>query len=147
MGINDFYLATTLSLVLSLFVEEYFGLLSGGMIVPGILALHWNNPMTVFLMILISLIIYVLVEFVISKHVILFGRRKFAVTLLLALLFKVVLEMNASNVSFLLNSYRGISTIAPALLASSYSKQGIKYTLPTCLSLSFLIYVFVGIVL
>ena len=54
--------------------------------------------------------------------------------------------MNAASLPMFMNSYRGLSAIAPALLASTYAKQGIKYTVPTTLAVSFVIYMIVTVI-
>ena len=136
MDITQLYLAIIIGTVLSLLIEEFFGISAGGIIVPGYLALVCDDLPTIILIFAISLITYYLVNFQISKVMILFGKRKFTITILIALILKLVIELAFPALSFVPFSsiaFRGFGAITPALLASSYSKQGIRYTIPACL--------------
>lgn len=140
MNISDFYIATTLSVILGLIVEEYFGIISGGMIVPGILALHFYSWPSLLAIIVISIITYLLVEKVMSKYIILFGKRKFSAMILVALFLRIILDSVYPLLPFALVSIRGIGAITPALLANNYSKQGITYTLLSSFAVAIVIF-------
>ncbi|KAA1260475.1 Capsule biosynthesis protein CapC [Rubripirellula obstinata] len=71
-----------LGLIVSLLFTEAFGLSVGGMIVPGYLALHFDRPGTVVATIAAAILTFVVVRFV-SKHAIVFGRRRVVLTMLI----------------------------------------------------------------
>lgn len=71
-----------LGLVISLLFTEAFGLSVGGMIVPGYLALHFGNPATVVMTVLAALLTWTAVRWV-SRHAIVFGRRRVVLTMLI----------------------------------------------------------------
>ena len=70
-----------LGLIVSLLFTEAFGLSVGGMIVPGYLALHFDQPMTVVMTLVAAVLTFGLVR-LISKHAIVFGRRRVVLTML-----------------------------------------------------------------
>ncbi len=145
MTLSDFYIATALSMFVSLIVEENFGLLSGGMIVPGVLALHFYSFPSAIAIVLISILTYLIVEYGLDKIMILYGKRKFAAIMLTALAFKALFDFVSPQLFFSLSAYRGIGAIIPALLANTYTKQGIKYTLPTALICAGIIFLILNI--
>ncbi|TWT53113.1 Capsule biosynthesis protein CapC [Rubripirellula amarantea] len=71
-----------LGLIVSLLFTEAFGLSVGGMIVPGYLALHFDRPMTVVMTLVAAVLTFAVVR-LISKHAIVFGRRRVVLTMLI----------------------------------------------------------------
>ena len=55
-------LSIGLGMVFSLLLTEIIGLTAGGIIVPGWVALHLHNPVSVFMTFLIAIIVYLIVE-------------------------------------------------------------------------------------
>ena len=85
MTVTNFYLAIIIGTLISLLVDELFGIQCGGLIVPGYLAMVIDDIPCILLVFAISFIVYVIVNYVLPKFMILFGKRKFAVTLLLGI--------------------------------------------------------------
>ncbi len=138
---TDFYIAITLSVTFSLLVEEFLGFNTGGMIVPGMLALHFFSIPTALAILIISFLVYFIVDYFLSKHLILFGKRKFSMMVLVSLLLKIVFDQLYPYVPFDLVAYRGIGAMTPALLANTYSRQGVRYTLPASLLTALVIFI------
>ena len=115
MTLTHFYLAIVIGTVLSLIVDEVFGIQCGGYIVPGYLAMVCDDIACVLIVFALSLITYLIINYVLPKFMILFGKRKFA------------------SVTF-----RGVGAITPSLLANSYSRQGIIYTIPATLIVTYI---------
>lgn len=139
MDITQFYLAIIIGTVLALLLEEFFGISCGGIIVPGYLSLVCDDLPTILLVFSISFITYYLVNYQISKVMILFGKRKFTITILIALILKLLIELAFSSipvVPFASVAFRGVGAITPALLANTYSRQGIRYTIPACIGVT-----------
>ena len=80
MTVTNFYLAIIIGTLISLLVDELFGIQCGGLIVPGYLAMVIDDIPCILLVFAISFIVYVIVNYVLPKFMILFGKRKFAVT-------------------------------------------------------------------
>ena len=90
MTVTNFYLAIIIGTLISLLVDELFGIQCGGLIVPGYLAMVIDDIPCILLVFAISFVVYVIVNYVLPKFMILFGKRKFAVTLLLGIFLKLV---------------------------------------------------------
>ena len=135
MDITQFYLAIIIGTVLSLLLEEIAGISCGGIIVPGYLAMVCDDIPTLLIILFISFVCYLVVNFGLSKVMILYGKRKFAVTLVIALVLNIILKIAfpfINVVPFEAITFRGVGAITPALLANTYARQGIRYTLPAC---------------
>ncbi|HBI91596.1 MAG TPA: poly-gamma-glutamate biosynthesis protein PgsC [Terrisporobacter glycolicus] len=128
MFITDFYMALIIGVASTLLFTEKTGITPGGLIAASYLALVFDSPITLALIFLVSFITYWLVNFVLPKFVILYGKRKFTATLIIAIVLKLVFEFAYPLTPFPTFEFRGIGVIVPALLANSYSRQGIKLT-------------------
>ena len=80
MTVTNFYLAIIIGTLISLLVDELFGIQCGGLIVPGYLAMVIDDIPCILLVFAISFIVYVIVNYVLPNFMILFGKRIFAVT-------------------------------------------------------------------
>ena len=139
MNITYFYLALVVGLCLSLLCEELFGISAGGMVVPGYLALSFDNVAEVLLIYAASFLIFFIINYILPKFVILFGKRKFVATLIVGVIIKLIIELMFPVVlPFSAIEFRGIGVITPSLLANSYAKQGIRYTLPVSIIVALL---------
>ena len=138
MDATYFYLALVIGLVISLLIEEYLGINAGGMIVPGYLAMVCDDIPQLLLIFAVSFVIYLIVNFVLPHFVILFGKRKFCATLIVGVIIKLLLEMFFPMLPFATIAFRGLGVITPSLIANSYAKQGIRYTVPAVLGASYL---------
>lgn len=139
MDVTYFYMALVIGLCISLLIEEFFGISAGGMIVPGYLAIVCDDIPHVLLIFAISFIVFLIVNFILPKFIILFGKRKFVATLLVGLIVKLFFELLFPVVMpFTVVAFRGIGVITPSLIANSYAKQGIRYTIPATLAAAYL---------
>ena len=136
MGINitHFYLAIIIGTVISLLVDEFLGIQCGGLIVPGYLAMVCDDIPCVLLVFAISFIVYVIVNYLLPKFMVLFGKRKVAITLILGISLKLGAELLFPLLPFATVAFRGVGAITPSLLANTYSKQGILYTVPAAIA-------------
>ena len=138
MTLTHFYLAIVIGTVLSLIVDEVFGIQCGGYIVPGYLAMVWDDIACVLIVFALSLITYLIINYVLPKFMILFGKRKFAVSLIVSIILKLAAEMLFPMIPFASVTFRGVGAITPSLLANSYSRQGIIYTIPATLIVTYI---------
>lgn len=122
MTVTNFYLAIIIGTLISLLVDELFGIQCGGLIVPGYLAMVIDDIPCILLVFAISFIVYVIVNYVLPKFMILFGKRKFAVTLLLGIFLKLVVELLFPFFPFATVAFRGVGAITPSLLAKHIFK-------------------------
>ena len=138
MTLTHFYLAIVIGTVLSLIVDEIFGIQCGGYIVPGYLAMVCDDIACVLIVFALSLITYLIINYVLPKFMILFGKRKFAVSLIVSIILKLAAEMLFPMIPFASVTFRGVGAITPSLLANSYSRQGIIYTIPATLIVTYI---------
>jgi poly-gamma-glutamate biosynthesis protein PgsC/CapC len=120
-----------IGIVVALLYAEIMGLYPGGIIVPAFIALSLDQPLRVLLTLLaagLSLLVYK----VVSRYFILFGRRRFAVMLLLGGFWAQLWLILAPSVFAVSPDLRVVGLIIPGLLANSLERQK---SLPTLASL------------
>ena len=110
---------------------EITGLSPGGMIVPGYIALFFNQPIRIAVTLLVALITYFLVN-LLSKYIIIYGRRRFLAMVLLSFLIKWLMERYFVRLPLSPIEIRSIGYIIPGLIANEFKRQGF---LPTLFSL------------
>lgn len=137
MDVTYFYLALVIGLAISLLIEEYIGVSAGGMIVPGYLAMVCDDIPQLLLIFAVSFAVYLIVNYILPHFVILFGKRKFCATLIVSVIIKLILELFFPMLPFATIAFRGIGVITPGLIANSYSKQGVRYTVPAVLAATY----------
>ena len=80
-----------LSVILSFLVTELTGLLTGGMVSAGYLAFYFSEPMRILSTFLLSALIALILRLS-REFLILYGRRRFMLSILLSILFVYALE-------------------------------------------------------
>ena len=137
-----------IGLIVSLLFTEAFGLSVGGMIVPGYLALYFDQPTTVVLTLLAALLTWGCVQ-TLNRWAILFGRRRVVVTMVIgfavASLLRAVLQWQASaavdadQAQAAIVSATVIGFVIPGLIALWIDRTGIIQTLSPLLVASSLV--------
>ena len=140
MYITDFYMSLVIGVVATLLFGESFGITPGGIIVASYLALVFDSPITIVLILLVSFITYGIVNFILPKFVILYGKRKFVATMIVAVTLKLIFEAIYPITPFPTFEFRGIGMIVAALLSNWYSRKGIKITLISTLVMTAIVY-------
>ena len=129
-----------LGLVIGLVFIELFSLFCGGVIVPGYIAIHLNNPYSVIMTLVISVCSYVVVK-TLSTYLMLYGRRQYVAMLLTAFLLGSLFEqgislwLSSAQLPFVLpgtsdDAFGVIGYVIPGLIANWYERQGVITT--TC---------------
>ena len=116
-----------LSVILSFLVTELTGLLTGGMVSAGYLAFYFSEPMRILSTYLLSALIALILRLS-REFLILYGRRRFMLSILLSILFVYALEKTYFILSPLSLDLRVIGYIIPGLIANDMEKQGIIRT-------------------
>ena len=124
-------LSIGLGLVLSLIVSEAFGLASAGLVVPGYLALYLDQPPRLAATVAVALLTWAAVRFGLSRLVVLYGRRRFAITVLVGYLLNAALEHLLLVMPAAPLELRAIGYIVPGLIANTALAQGPFVTLGT----------------
>ncbi len=121
--------AIGLGLVISLIFSETLGLAAGGMVVPGYLALMIHEPLRLVGTILVGLLTFAALK-LISRYVLVFGRRRIVVAVLLGFTFgalsRDLLVFRYHDVPV---DVRTIGFVIPGLIANWMDRQGVLPTL------------------
>ena len=121
-----------LGIILSIMFYEITEMSPGGLIVPGYFALFLNDPKRIIMTVLVAFLSIIVVKFL-SKYTVLYGRRKFAVYIIITFLIKLFFESLDLNI---LIGGEVIGILIPAILAKDIESNGISKTLPALLILS-----------
>ncbi|MFC0561039.1 poly-gamma-glutamate biosynthesis protein PgsC [Halalkalibacter alkalisediminis] len=142
---SDLYIALVIGVVLSLIYAEKTGVLPAGLIVPGYLALVFDQPIFLLLVFLVSFLTYFIVVYGIGKITILYGRRKFAAMLTTGIVLKLVFDYFYPVLPFEAFEFRGIGVIVPGLIANTIQKQGLVPTVGSTILLSGITFAIISI--
>ena len=140
------YTTIILGIVISLIFTELTGISAGGIVVPAYLALTVNQPSILISTLSIGIMAYVVVEFGLSRIMMLYGKRKFVALILTALIFRIIINIALRGVFDDLDALTSVGVVTAALIASTISKQGVKYTLVGAVSVTAIVYVLVELI-
>ena len=122
-------LSIGVGLVVSLLFSELFGLVPGGMVVPGYFALYINRPMDVLVTLAAALLTFAVVH-ALGSVIILYGRRRTALMILFGYLAGMGLRQVLPDTGGALDQgYDIIGFIIPGLLAIWLDRQGVVETI------------------
>lgn len=119
-------LAIVVSVIVSMLYYERMQVTSGGAIVPAYLALFLPAPVHVLMTVAVGYATFLLVSVVMARRVILHGRRKFEIEILVGLALLAVLSAVARPVSWVtptLVGLSGIGFVVPGVLAHDMFRQ------------------------
>ncbi len=121
--------AIGIGITVNLLLTEVFGLASAGLVVPGYLALYFSQPSRLVATALLAVLTWAIVRFGLARLVVLYGRRRFGVTILVGflvnlLVLRLVRELPAEPLDL-----RAIGFIIPGLIANQALVQGVWPTL------------------
>lgn len=131
--------AVAISVVLGFASTELLGILSGGIVSAGYLAFYLEQPFRILSTLILAALVTVAVR-VLANFIIIYGRRRFMLTVLLSIIFSVLLENGFYLVANFGQDIRVIGYIIPGLIANDMQKQGIIKTSLAVLIIAFLIY-------
>ena len=120
-----------IGLVLGLLYYELVGLSPGGVIAPAYFALYILQPQKIAMTIALALFIFVLIK-ILSKHLIIYGKRKLLLALLLSFVLKLLIDVYIQPLQTIQLDLQSIGYIIPGLIANEITRQKIT---PTLLSL------------
>lgn len=147
MAISSYYLAIIIGLCLSLFMEIKLGISPGGMVVPCYLALVFDRPAVLLNIILVALITFLIIKFIVSKYIMIYGKRRFLTCILIALGVKFGLDLLYPGVPFSVFAFSGIGVVAGGILANCYFKQGVLITTGAAVAVSGFTFLLINLIL
>ena len=117
-----------LALLVSLLFTELTNILPGGVIVPFYFALYLDDPVKIAATV-ISAVIAVGVVKILSRYTILYGRRKFALYIIIGILEKIIFTyLYFGNSYMFYNLSMTIGYLVPGILGREMEKQGVVKT-------------------
>ena len=119
-----------IGLAIGLLVSELFGIASGGLIVPGYIALYLVRPMDIAATLIIAFLSFTIIS-VLENLFIVFGKRRTALMILIAYLLGM---LTRSWTGIFPTEFEIIGYIIPGLIAVWMDRQGVVETL-TALSI------------
>lgn len=130
-------LSVGLGLIVGLLMTEVFGIVTGGLILPGYMALNLHQPRHLVATVVAALATYAVVHTV-GSIVVLYGRRKTSLTILVGYLMGAGLHQLTTRTAFAVDAFFGIHNttdfaaigfVIPGLLAMWLERQGVIETL------------------
>jgi gamma-polyglutamate biosynthesis protein CapC len=143
---TELYLSLVVGVVVSLIYAERTGVIPAGLIVPGYLALVFDQVLFVAAIFLLSFLAFLVVEHGVARYVILYGRRRFVAMLSVGVLLKLVFDALYPMMPFEVYEFRGIGVIVPGLIANTIHRQGVPHTVFSTVLLSGLTFLIVFLV-
>lgn len=120
-----------IGLVLTLFSSEIIGSMAGGLVVPGYIAYIIDKPNLLAGTLIASFLVFLILKFL-SNFLLLYGRRRLLVTVLLGFIFSELTRIIAKTpVGEIAIEIRAFGFIIPGLMAYWMDRQGIISTLGT----------------
>ncbi|MCD6097906.1 poly-gamma-glutamate biosynthesis protein PgsC [bacterium] len=121
--------AIGLGLFVSLIFAETFGLAAGGMVVPGYIAVYLGQPMRIIATLGIAFLTLLTIKFL-SNYILIYGRRRFVLVILVAFVYVFLYRLFVMNVSVHgMLSIDPVGFIIPGLIALWMERQGVLDTL------------------
>jgi poly-gamma-glutamate biosynthesis protein PgsC/CapC len=120
-----------IGLVLGLLYYELVGISPGGVIAPAYFALYILQPQKIAMKLFLALIIFIIIKYL-SQHLIIYGRRKLLLALLLSFVLKLCIDVYIQPLQTIQLDLQSIGYIIPGLVANEVTRQKIT---PTLLSL------------
>lgn len=121
----------TLGVIISIVFYEITEISPGGLIVPAYFALYLDDPLKLSVTAGISLLTLLLLK-LLSRYTILYGRRRFAVCIIVSFIIKMILQYANLHVLHVHQLYflnvHSIGIIIPGILAQEFDRNGIPQT-------------------
>ena len=125
-------IAVALSIILGFLSQEFLGLASGGLVSAGYLAFFFNQPYRIISTIGMAILVYITVK-ILEQFLFIYGRRRFACTVILGIIYAWILNEVLVHTSFIGEDIRIIGYVVPGLIANDMLKQGLFKTLAVLL--------------
>jgi poly-gamma-glutamate biosynthesis protein PgsC/CapC len=138
------YETLLIGLLCALLFIELFGLYPGGIIVPAYIALYIDNPVRILVTVAIAFLC-LLIYRLMSRFVILFGKRRFVLFIFLGALLAQLWVLISPQMFSDPIGLRAIGWIIPGLLANNLERQKVIPTLASLVTVAVVTYVIVRI--
>ncbi|BBA52373.1 poly-gamma-glutamate biosynthesis protein PgsC [Fusobacterium varium] len=129
-------------IILSIIFYEITEISPGGLIVPAYVAFYINDPQRIAITIIAGILTFLIVKFI-SDHTIIYGRRKFAMCIMISFVIRLLVKyfniyiVNEYEVYILGGSIIGV--IIPGIIAQEIDRHGVIRTVSSLMILSIFI--------
>ena len=131
--INEPGIYIGIGMVLSLLATETLGVTAGGIIVPGYIAMYLYSLPMLIVTFGISIIVYLIIK-LLNNFILIYGKRRLVLALLLGFLLGSLFQPESSLFSDLKDrDFVVIGSIIPGLIANWMDRQGVLRTICTVL--------------
>ncbi len=120
-----------IGLITGFIFYEFVGVSPGGVIAPAYFALFIFQPDKILVTLVLSILIFYIIKFL-SSRLIIYGRRKLLLALVLGFLLKLAIDLILQPMPLFRLDLQSIGYIIPGLIAHEMSRQKV---VPTLLSL------------
>ena len=122
-----------IGMILSLLATETLGVTAGGIIVPGYIAMSIDDPSRLIVTFGISITTFLIIK-ILSKFILIYGKRRLVLTLLLGFLLGLFTRFENNFHSYITNmDFVVIGNIIPGLIANWMDRQGVLRTISVVL--------------
>lgn len=111
---------------------ELTGISPGGIIVPGYIALFIDNPKRILFTLIVSIIAFLLVK-LLSDYTILYGKRKFALFIIMSFIIRYLLGSFGDIGELAISASLVIGYLVPGIIAQEIDRQGMVKTISSML--------------
>ncbi len=125
----DIYTILVIGILISIIFYELTDISPGGIIVPGLLVTYINSIERVIFTVIIAFLTFLIVK-LLSKYVLVFGKRRFALMIIVSIFLSIIFELITHALSGYLLSVSIVGYTIAGLIANDFYKQGVKKTLP-----------------
>lgn len=125
----DSYTILIIGVLVSIIFYELTDISPGGIIVPGLLVMYSHSIERIIYTIIIALITFLIVK-LLSKRLLIFGKRRFVLMIVISIMLSIILELITNALSVNLLSVSIVGYTVAGLIANDFYKQGVKKTLP-----------------
>jgi poly-gamma-glutamate biosynthesis protein PgsC/CapC len=117
------------SLMVSIIFSDITNIIPGGIIIPFYFVLYLYDPVKIAATVLTSIVCVFIIKFL-SRYTILYGRRKFAMYLIIGIIIKIIFTYIYFGNSYMFyNLSMTIGYVVPGILGRTMERQGIILTL------------------
>lgn len=138
------YETLLIGLLFAVVYTEIAEIYPGGIIVPGYLALHLDQPFRVLATVLVAFVSLGTYRFI-SRYLILYGKRRFVTLVLLGALWATLWQLALPELRSDPAGLRAVGWLIPGLLANNLEKQRHVATLASMVTVAVMTYFSVGI--
>lgn len=119
-----------LGIIVSIIFYEITDISPGGIVVPGLMVMYVNQFDKMIYTVIVAIITYLVVKFI-SRYLVIFGKRRFVILILVSILINFLLQLLLHSFSINLLNMSIIGYSIAGIIANDMYKQGIKRTIPS----------------